>query len=151
MTDFLTGPTSPDPDLSHGPSFLSPSDSPDPALAPESTPSSSSSPHRIGKRSALMACGALVLVGATVVGASALTGTSTQLLKGSVSFTDSDGFDGGKSNCSGTGGYSDLESGSHVSIKNGDGKMLATTELGSGRGESWTEVFAALGETMPAG
>jgi hypothetical protein len=98
-----------------------------------------------------MACGALVLVGATVVGASALSGPSTQLLKGSVIVTDSDGFDGGKSNCSGTGGYSDLDSGAQVTIKNGDGKMLASTELGPGRGETWTEVFAAKGLTMPSG
>ena len=56
-------------------------------------------------------------------------GTKTKTITGTFALTDSDisrSFD-----CKGTGGYSDIQSGLKVVVKNGSGRILGISSLGS--------------------
>ena len=62
---------------------------------------------------------------------------STQMIRGSITVIDTDFYysssvETNGSTCYTTGGYSDVNSGTTVTVKNGDGKLLGVTDLSSG-------------------
>jgi hypothetical protein len=149
VSEFLTGPpSSPEGPFEwgpQGPAFEMPASDglfSDPELqtGPGSEVPSPVPPKRMAKRSLFMLLGAVGLVGVTVIGASALGGADKRALTGSVALFDVDGL-GSAANCAGSGGYGDIEQGMQVVVKNGDGKILATSELGRGEGETAREVL----------
>jgi hypothetical protein len=54
----------------------------------------------------------------------------------------SSGISSDGSSCEGSGGYSDIGPGTEVVVKDGSGKMLAHTELGSGTGGAYSCSFS---------
>jgi len=66
----------------------------------------------------------------------------TVSVEGSISFTDSSIYSSSISSyggtCEGDGGYSDMSPGTGVTVKNGKGEIVATTELKSGTGSSYS-------------
>jgi len=62
---------------------------------------------------------------------------SKQMLRGSITVIDTDFYlsssvETNGSSCYTSGGYSDVNSGTNVTVKNGDGKLLGVTDLSSG-------------------
>ena len=62
---------------------------------------------------------------------------SKQMLRGSITVIDTDFYysssvETNGSYCYTTGGYSDVNSGTNVTVKNGEGKLLGITDLSSG-------------------
>jgi hypothetical protein len=62
---------------------------------------------------------------------------SKQMLRGSITVIDtnfylSSSVETNGSSCYTSGGYSDVNSGTNVTVKNGDGKLLGVTDLSSG-------------------
>jgi hypothetical protein len=77
--------------------------------------------------------GVLVLAGLLMV----FGPGSKQMLRGSITVIDTDFYysssvETNGSSCYTTGGYSDVNSGTNVAVKNGDGKLLGVTDLSSG-------------------
>jgi hypothetical protein len=77
--------------------------------------------------------GVLVLAGLLIV----FGPGSKQMLRGSITVIDTDFYlsssvETNGSSCYTSGGYSDVNSGTNVSVKNGDGKLLGVTDLSSG-------------------
>jgi len=99
---------------------------------------------RVLSRSFLMVLGAIALLGLTVIGAFGLNRDDKKTITGSVVLFDAagDGIGGSLSNCYGAGGYDDIDSGTQVMVKNGDGKILATTTLHPGAGQTAGDVLA---------
>jgi hypothetical protein len=159
VSDFLTGPPPPPSRPDHGPDFQwddrgPVSESPRPPaddhlngeegenLPPITT-------GRVFSRSFFMLLGAVALVGLTVIGAFGLNRDDKKTITGSVVLFDAagDGIAGSQTNCYGDGGYDDIDSGTQVMVKNGDGKILATTTLQSGSGETAGDVLGDGGVT----
>jgi len=78
----------------------------------------------------------LVVVGALVLGVGLVRGQD-HTLKGTMTLHE---VVSGTS-CTGTGGYSDIQAGTEVVVKDQAGKVLATASLGDGRVDSGTCVF----------
>jgi len=77
--------------------------------------------------------GVLVLAGLLMV----FGPGSKQMLRGSITVIDTDFYysssvETNGSSCYTSGGYSDVNSGTNVTVKNGDGKLLGVTDLSSG-------------------
>ena len=68
-------------------------------------------------------------------------------LTGSLALRDPDGFEIGA--CAGSGGYSDIAAGTQVTVKNGDGTIIATGELEAGDGGGATCTFPFTVESVP--
>jgi hypothetical protein len=85
-------------------------------------------------------------------GASAL-GRDTKTVHGTYTLFDEDGLGGTASNCYGDGGYDDVEEGLQVVVRNGDDKLLATTQLENSVGRTVSEVrgsssYSSYGRTL---
>lgn len=160
MSEFLTGPPAQPSQPDNGPEF----EWGNPAPVFESTrPAASAaevngeegdelppiSTGRIFSRSFVMLLGAVALVGLTVIGAFGLNRDEKKTITGSVVLFDAsgDGIGGSLTNCYGDGGYDDVDSGAQVLVKNGDGKILATTTLQSGTGQTAGDVLSDGGVT----
>ena len=59
-------------------------------------------------------------------------GSGSHTLHGTLTLTSSGGISRSGSNCSGTGGYSDLTAGGAVTVKNESGTVIATGSLDDG-------------------
>lgn len=120
---------------------------PDPETVPEAlaTPSAAAAPS-VGSspRRGWIILGSVIFV--AIVAAAAfisLSGSGALLPKHDIggSFTLTATGETFHSPCSGTGGYSDIRSGTNVVLKDGDGKLLSTGSLGSGAGSGNDCVF----------
>jgi len=152
MSEFLTGPPSPPEQPfewgDRGPSFELPA----PPAVPgadlfgtgfvDAATTVEPPKPKLFKRSLVMGLGALGLVAATMVGASAL-GRDTKTVHGTYTLFDVDGVDGTASDCYGDGGYDDVEEGLQVVVRNGDDKLLATTHLENSAGRTVSEVLGS--------
>jgi hypothetical protein len=142
---------------------------PDPADAPktpawpsDTAPTSASGvvplPAAGGPRRGWFILGAVIFV--AVVGAAAfIAATNSGLLTphhtvaGDFVLTDTStlttGIKSGVSGCQGTGGYSDIGPGTGATLKDGEGKILATATLGSGSGTLITCTFTFTFTNVP--
>lgn len=57
-------------------------------------------------------------------------------LKGTVTLISADGISRSGDSCQGTGGFDDIAGGAPVVVKDGSGKIIASTNLGPGAGPS---------------
>lgn len=83
---------------------------------------------------------AILIIGAVGALISQSSGSSDHKLIGSVLLTDTSDYWPNKQ-CTGSGGYSDLAQGGNVVLKDGNGKILATTNLATGRTINKTSCF----------
>jgi hypothetical protein len=73
-----------------------------------------------------------LLLLAAILLLSVACGGGSHTLHGSLTLTSSSGISRSGSNCSGTGGYSDLTEGAAVTVKNESGTVIATGSLDEG-------------------
>lgn len=94
----------------------------------------------VGRRlTGVYAAGAVAVVIASVL---VFGGRDTHTVTGNVALFDSDMVDLSVGNpCHGSGGYDDLHGGQRLTIEDGTGRMLATTELESGEFDGLSCVF----------
>jgi hypothetical protein len=71
-------------------------------------------------------------------------------IEGSITLVDLDGYgDDFAGGCEGTGGYSDISAGAAVTVRDGEGSMLATSDLDSGEDDGFGCTFPFTVQDVP--
>jgi len=117
---------------------------------PQDSSSMPSSKSPTEKESSSKVVRNLIIVIVLVVGfgylATLVFHTNTYSILGTFTLYDTD-LGGSSSNCYGTGGYSDITAGLAVTVRSGDGTVIATGNLGTGTGGStYCDFLLAVGD-----
>lgn len=72
----------------------------------------------------ILGCGVAALVGLGVLGEE-----DTETITGSITLFDLDGVDGGLTSCQGTGGYSDIDAGMDITVRDAEGTIVGSSSV----------------------